>query len=240
MDKKFWSIIEAARSKKSSETRLKAIYKQLLPLNGRALAEFQGAQQAWSAALDRRDLRAAAEALMGECSDDGFVDFRAWLLLQGRAAVEAAVQDPDVMVDWKIPGGPRAQGLAGLASTVAGHDLEEVPFTVDKSGWPADRLPKRAWTAEDRERLFPRLAADPPWKRAAPVSKVKKPARWAHALKGAVGEPIPYSRDQRYRVHQRVLHPTYGECIVEAINADRMTVLFADDRSRVLLTATKR
>jgi hypothetical protein len=240
MEEQFWSIIEAARSKKTSETRLKAIYKQLLPLNGRALAEFQGVQVAWSAALDRRDLRAAAETIMGECGDDGFVNFRSWLLVQGRAAVEAAVRDPDVMVDWKIVGAPRAEGLSGLASTVAGHNLEEVPFTVDTSGWPADRVPKRGCTDEDRERLFPRLSADPPWKRAAPVPRVKKPTRWAHALKGAVGEPIPYSRDQRYRVHQRVLHPTYGECIVEEINADRMTVLFADDKARVLLTATKR
>jgi hypothetical protein len=236
-EEKFWSIIEAARTKKSSEARLKAIYKELLPLNGRALSEFKAVALAWTAALDRNDLRAAAATILGTAGDESFLGFRTWLLLQGRAAVDAAVADPDVIVDWKNTATPRAEGLVSLAKKALGHEVEDLPFTVDTSGWPADRLPEPTSTDEDRARLFPRLSADPLHKRVAKVPRTKKPTRWIHAGKSAVGEPLPYSRDRRYRVRQRVLHPTYGECIVEAISADRMTVLFADDRSRVLLHA---
>jgi hypothetical protein len=51
------------------------------------------------AASYRAPLWAAAYLVNGGCSDDGFDYFRGWLLTQGRAAFERAVDDPDTLAD---------------------------------------------------------------------------------------------------------------------------------------------
>ena len=47
----------------------------------------------------RWDLWAAAYIIDGGCSDDGFMDFRYGLISRGRAVFEAAVSNPDSLVD---------------------------------------------------------------------------------------------------------------------------------------------
>lgn len=44
-------------------------------------------------------LWAAAAAMLGGCSDDGFIDFRAWLTAQGKDVFMAALADPDSLAD---------------------------------------------------------------------------------------------------------------------------------------------
>jgi Protein of unknown function (DUF4240) len=46
----------------------------------------------------------AAYLIEGGCSDDGFMDFRYWLISMGRAVYEAALSDPDSLVD--VAGAP--------------------------------------------------------------------------------------------------------------------------------------
>jgi hypothetical protein len=46
------------------------------------------------------DLWAAAYIIGGGCSNDGFRDFRAWLIAQGRQTFEAAVRDPETLADY--------------------------------------------------------------------------------------------------------------------------------------------
>ncbi len=41
----------------------------------------------------------AAYLLNGGCGDDGFDDFRGWLVTRGRAVFEAALADPDSLAD---------------------------------------------------------------------------------------------------------------------------------------------
>ena len=38
-------------------------------------------------------------AMMEWCSDDGFIDFRAWLIAQGREVYQAALKEPDSLAD---------------------------------------------------------------------------------------------------------------------------------------------
>src|SRR3954463_8818781 len=44
----------------------------------------------------------AAYIIGGGCSDDGFIDFRSWLILQGRDVFQKVVADPDSLADLKI------------------------------------------------------------------------------------------------------------------------------------------
>jgi hypothetical protein len=56
----------------------------------------------WNEAIGRayqHDLWNAASLIGGGCGDDGFLDFRAWLVLQGRTVYEAALADPDSLAD---------------------------------------------------------------------------------------------------------------------------------------------
>jgi uncharacterized protein YjbI with pentapeptide repeats len=46
------------------------------------------------------DLWAAARIIEGSCSDDGFIDFRYGLISRGRSVFEAAITDPDSLVDF--------------------------------------------------------------------------------------------------------------------------------------------
>ncbi|MEL6211002.1 MAG: DUF4240 domain-containing protein, partial [Pseudomonadota bacterium] len=51
--------------------------------------------QTLHAAAYRQDLWALAYLLKGGCSDDSFAAFRCWLILQGKAAFEDTLADPD-------------------------------------------------------------------------------------------------------------------------------------------------
>ena len=48
-------------------------------------------------------LWSAAAILCDGCTDDGFVDFRGWLIAQGREVYMAALKDPDSLADVPIP-----------------------------------------------------------------------------------------------------------------------------------------
>ena len=48
---------------------------------------------------DQYGLWDAASIKMEWCSDDGFIDFRAWLIAQGREVYLAALKDPDSLAD---------------------------------------------------------------------------------------------------------------------------------------------
>lgn len=52
------------------------------------------------------NLWAAAYVMNGGCSDDGFIDFRSWLILQGEAVYGAALADPDSLAALDV--GPDA------------------------------------------------------------------------------------------------------------------------------------
>ena len=48
---------------------------------------------------DQYGLWDAANIMMEGCSDDGFIDFRAWLIAQGREVYLAALKEPDSLAD---------------------------------------------------------------------------------------------------------------------------------------------
>jgi hypothetical protein len=48
------------------------------------------------------DLWGAAYLINGGCSDDGFIDFRSWLILQGKQVYDAARANPDSLADLGV------------------------------------------------------------------------------------------------------------------------------------------
>lgn len=70
------------------------------------------------AASGKEDLWAAAYLINGGCSEDGFDNFRGWLIANGREVVARAVREPDTLAD--LP------SVRAAASTGAVFEAEEV------------------------------------------------------------------------------------------------------------------
>ena len=71
-------------------------------LTGRGPSEIVDFGHWWSVARQHAytsGLWAAAYLMMGGCSDDGFIDFRSWLVLRGQTAYYAALANPEALAD---------------------------------------------------------------------------------------------------------------------------------------------
>lgn len=81
----------------------------------------------------------AATLMCGNgCSDDGFMDFRAWLIAQGKEVYLAALADPDSLADVEPYGGCQFESFSYVASevlnTLTGGDAYD---SMDPDGFDA-------------------------------------------------------------------------------------------------------
>ena len=67
----------------------------------------------------RWDLWRAAYLIGGGCSDDGFTDFRYWLISMGREAFEAALENPDSLASVATAPGVEASQFEEFGSLTA-------------------------------------------------------------------------------------------------------------------------
>jgi Protein of unknown function (DUF4240) len=107
---RFWSMIAAARQASGGDVDQQAAVLKA-QLRRLPLAEVVGFQQildALQAESFSVALWGAAEAIVDDVSEDHFFGFRGWLVAQGQATYEAAVADPDSLVD--LPGVRAGQG----------------------------------------------------------------------------------------------------------------------------------
>ena len=65
----------------------------------------------------------AAYIIGGGCSDDGFSDFRSWLVLQGRETFQVVVANPDALANLKLPERPRCECYPGSRAWFAATGL---------------------------------------------------------------------------------------------------------------------
>lgn len=95
----FWQIVETTRAA-TQEAQLELFKRELQRLTPQGLIEFKRLFAERSFAAYSWDLWLVAWLCQGGmCSDDGFMDFRSWLISRGRATYEAALEDADALVD---------------------------------------------------------------------------------------------------------------------------------------------
>ena len=105
----FWALIEAVNEEAGQDLlrKEKVLGQQLDRLSIPKLRQYW---HRWDEVDDRAydwHLWAAAWVLQGGCSDDGFSDFRSTVILLGRAVYEAALRNPDSLIEVvPIVGGP--------------------------------------------------------------------------------------------------------------------------------------
>jgi Protein of unknown function (DUF4240) len=120
----FWALIDSTRGGGCEEhaQRLEARLRALPPDQILAFDRFYSrlAEQSY-----RWDLWGAAYLLRGGCSDDGFEDFRGWLIGQGRAVFEAALEDPDTLAEH-----PQVQPVTATTRWDLNVDCEALVFAA--------------------------------------------------------------------------------------------------------------
>jgi hypothetical protein len=170
MDRRqFWKIIDASRRKANGEldAQVQALGEQLEPLPPAEVAKFQEIFDTYWLRAYRWDLWGAAYIIGGGCSDDGFMDFRAWLISRGEKAYENALRDPQTLVRVvkEEDEDCRFEGFQYVASQVwerkTGRGMDEFPRKGLKfRSSPAGKV----WSEEgdDLKRRFPKL-----WKKFA-------------------------------------------------------------------------
>jgi hypothetical protein len=94
----FWALIESARTQAGDQADCEAIVGEAVALlSARPAEDIIAADQRLAeimASSYLNPLWTAAYVINRGCSDDSFDYFRGWLMLQGRTAFEAALDDP--------------------------------------------------------------------------------------------------------------------------------------------------
>ena len=96
--KPFWKTVEESYRPDPID-HFEALKGRLSELTWNEVIEFQARFDEAIASANFIDLWGAAYLINGGCSDDGFRDFRVWLVGRGRHAYEHALRAPDSLAD---------------------------------------------------------------------------------------------------------------------------------------------
>ncbi len=125
----FWDLLAQAKARCGQDMEASAewIKGQLLALGPEQALNFDSIMHGYSALAYKYGLWTAASVMLDGCTDDGFTDFRGWLIAQGRDVYLAALKDPDSLADVPLYGGGSFESLAyvgGIAyETLTGKDV---------------------------------------------------------------------------------------------------------------------
>ena len=163
---RFWQIIEESRSDFDPHRRdgnmdlqVMRLRKTLSQFRPQEVAEFDHVFSRLFHDAYRWDLWAAAYIIEGGCSDDGFTDFRYWLISMGRDAYMNAMHDVETLASIAFGSGievTRFEEFGSVASQIlykAHPDFHDDLPIIKHPQEPAGK----AWEDEDLEQRFPRL-----------------------------------------------------------------------------------
>ena len=97
----FWMLIDQGREQCGQDVHALAqwLEDRLMELGPEQALNFDYIAHAYRAAAYKYGLWNAASIMCDGCTDDGFTDFRGWLIAQGRDVYMAALKDPDSLAD---------------------------------------------------------------------------------------------------------------------------------------------
>lgn len=97
----FWQLIDKTRAESGNNPTKQAelLVKALTTMPVEDIFDYQLVHDAYFVRAYRADLWDAAEIIYSGGGDDGFMDFRAWLIGQGLNVYENALLNPDSLAD---------------------------------------------------------------------------------------------------------------------------------------------
>jgi len=154
---KFWRLIETIGNESSGdlESRSLALIEELLRYSPEEIHQCQKVLEEIIALADRWELRAAAHIINRESSEEGFLEFRGWLIAQGKSVFDEALNDPESLVDvvesevscGPFLNAPRNAYLKKTGNKMPPHEPLEVVPTGEE--WIEAELPEmfpKLWT----------------------------------------------------------------------------------------------
>lgn len=162
----FWKIVDLTRVKANGDpgAHIDALRAALLTLDADDIVAFDRIYREQMARAYSWDLWGAAYIIGGGCSDDGFTDFRAWLVSKGKAVYEAALRDADSLADviTDVDDDAQFEEFTYAASQAWEEKLKKRPEDFPcESSVNGDDLTGEAWEEEsdDLAERFPKLWA---------------------------------------------------------------------------------
>ena len=159
----FWQLIDQSRqyAQTHNQTHAEALTALLAARDVADIIDFENHfTHFFHQAYDWK-LWAAAYIIHGGCSDDGFMDFRAWLIGQGEAIYTGVLANPDILAEMVEDEDDlyvlESQDIWSVAVNVY-HDKtgsDDIPTTNDAT-FPSEPTGD-AWEEEDLAELLPHL-----------------------------------------------------------------------------------
>ncbi|MFZ2267458.1 MAG: DUF4240 domain-containing protein [Azonexus sp.] len=160
----FWKIIDTTRKEANgdAEAHVETLTATLREFDPNDLVTFQHWFDDYYARADTWDLWGAAYIIGGGCSDDGFMDFKGWLVSRGEKVFEAAMVDPESLTKTvKQDDECQVEGFSHAARWIwcekTGRNFSEFPpspLAANSRGGPIGQT----WLEEDIDKRFPKLA----------------------------------------------------------------------------------
>lgn len=153
----FWQLIDDLIIKTSGDLDLfeERLDDHLSSRSGEEILDFATHFAQLLADTCTSDIHGAALIIGCGNSEDGFLDFRRWIVLQGRSSFEQIMRDPDWLGDYAPQSDPIDHWYSEydpmfVYEKVTGAILPDLPFEVFPSGGPeyqsdgelAQRFPK--------------------------------------------------------------------------------------------------
>jgi len=159
----FWKLIHTTREASGDDTSKQAdlLVNALVPLS---IDEIFAFETVWYDVMDfayDAALWDAAYIIGCGCGDDGFRDFLAWLIAQGKEVYETALDDPESLADL-IDVDKDAQEGALIYAVMTAYEQktgEEILIRESKVNRPVAQLKGTHWGEEHVNERFPKLAA---------------------------------------------------------------------------------
>jgi hypothetical protein len=126
----FWALMEAAKAASGGDCK-RQVAQLVAALGERSVSEVLDCHHihSWLMAQSYRlELWGAAYLINGGCSNDGFDDFRGWLLGQGPATWQAALDAPDSLASH-----PQVRALASQQPGLDTLDCEAMWGVADRA-----------------------------------------------------------------------------------------------------------
>ena len=99
----FWSIIERVNLHASNKQEyLLALHEELITLSPQELVSYQLELRKHYTNLYTTKLWYTAVVIMDSCSDDGFIDFRCWVISKGKEIYEEVSANPDALHKYLV------------------------------------------------------------------------------------------------------------------------------------------
>lgn len=132
----FWSLIERAQQvadPQNEASMMEALFWELTKLPDREFFAWYRLQEAFMQLADTPKLCAAASIINYGTSDDRFMDFCAWLVMQGRAVYLSALAAPDRLARMRVPFGEAESGSSAGISPCMLIPAESISHCSDRT-----------------------------------------------------------------------------------------------------------